>query len=513
MRTTRKRTIAIVAMCAALLLPLTGCVSWFLPPTASSTSTPTNEDVADDLKPFYSQVLQWSSCGNGLQCATAEAPMDWEDPAKDSIDLALVRQPATSGDPIGSLLINPGGPGASGYDFVLDSLDYATDERLQSSFDIVGFDPRGVNKSTAVSCYDDPAEMDSFLYELSPNPVRSDAWVADLTEFSRAFAEGCLEHTGEFLAYVDTNSAARDLDLLRAVLGDEKLNYLGYSYGTLLGATYADLYPENTGRLVLDGAVDPATSLFDVNATQAQGFESALRAYLEECLSTAECPFTGSVDEAMTTIRALLDSLDASPLRNSDQRQLGSGTMFTAIILPLYSRDNWPYLNDLFSGVMQGDASIAFDLADSYNGRSPDGTYRDNSTEAFISINCLDYGSDPDLVKMRAEAEELTRLAPVFGPQMGFGDTGCANWPFESTRDRTEIHAEGSSDILVIGTTNDPATPYVWAQNLAEQLDKGHLVTYDGEGHTAYNKSNSCVNDTVDNFFIDGTVPESDPLC
>lgn len=509
------RRLAVVALCTAFVLGLTGCVSWFLPPTPSSTSTPTNEDVSAALKPFYWQVLDWSSCGTAtdMQCTTATAPLDWSDPARDSIELALVRQPATSADRLGSLLINPGGPGGSGYDFVIDSIDYATSERLQASFDIVGFDPRGVNRSSAVSCYSDPAEMDAFVYDLSPNIVGSDAWIADIVAASKGFGERCLEHSGELLGFVDTTSAARDLDLLRAVLGDAKLNYLGYSYGTLLGATFAELYPGKTGRLVLDGALDPASTAFDVTATQAAGFESALRAFIAGCLGAEDCPFTGTTDEAMLTVRTLLDSLDASPIRNSDGRELGSAAMFTAIILPLYSRDNWPYLNQLFGDVMRGDSSIAFTLADSYYGRNPDGSYADNSTEAFIAINCLDYGSNADITAMRTEAAELLKRAPVFGPQMSFGDTGCANWPFPSTRERVAITAAGSSDIIVIGTTNDPATPYQWAQKLAADLENGHLVTYHGEGHTAYNKSNSCVNDAVDTYFIDGTVPQSDPNC
>jgi pimeloyl-ACP methyl ester carboxylesterase len=503
----------VAAALLALTLPLAGCISWFLPPEVSSTSTPTMEDVAADLEPFYHQVLHWESCGDAMQCTTATAPMDWSDPARDSIELALIRQPATSADRIGSLLVNPGGPGGSGYDFILDSIDYATDARLQAGFDIVGFDPRGVNRSTAVSCYQDPRELDEYLYGISPNQPGSDAWIADLEAANEKLGQACLEHTGALLHFVDTVSAARDLDLLRAMLGDQKLNYLGYSYGTLLGATYADLYPGNTGRMVFDGAVDPATSNFDVTATQAQGFESAMRAYLAECLPSSDCPFDGTVDDAMNDIRALLDSLDASPLTNTDGRQLGSAAMFTAIILPLYNQGNWPYLTQLFADVKQGDPSFAFSLADSYNGRNPDGTYADNQTEAFIAINCLDYDSDDDLATMRAEAAELKRLAPVFGPQMAWGGTGCANWPFPSERERMAITAPGSADILVLGTTNDPATPYVWAKNMADQLENGHLVTYQGEGHTAYNKSNSCVNDVVDEFLLNGTVPVSDPMC
>ncbi len=508
-----RRRLAPVALAVAVAVALSGCVSWFLPPTTSATSTPTDESVAADLAPYYHQVLTWSGCGGGMQCATATAPLDWSDPAAGDIELSLVRQPATTGDRLGSLLINPGGPGGSGYDFVKDSVDYATDERLQARYDIVGFDPRGVNRSTAVSCYDDPAEMDQFIYGILPGLPGSDEWLAAASASTKAFSERCLELTGPLLGLVDTASAARDLDMLRAALGDTTLNFLGYSYGTLLGQVYAELFPERTGRLVLDGAVDPAASDFDGTATQAQGFESALRAFLEDCLGSQDCPFDGTVDAAMTQIRSLLDRLDASPLASTDSRQLSSSAMFTAIILPLYNRDNWQYLRELFTSVFGGDADYAFQLADNYNGRNPDGTYANNQTEAFIAINCLDARGDGTVETMRAEAEKLRELAPVLGPQMSWGGTGCPNWSVPAKRDRVPIVASGSADILVVGTTNDPATPYRWAVTVAGALENGHLITYDGEGHTAYNKSNACVNDAVDAFLIDGTVPESDPLC
>ena len=508
-----RRALTAVAVAMIVLVPLSGCVSWFLPPTAGSTSTPTAEDVAPGLEPLYTQVLKWSNCDGGMQCATAKAPLDWSDPGGDAIELSLVRQPATSGTALGSLLVNPGGPGGSGFDFVKDTVDYATDERLQSSFDIVGFDPRGVNRSTPVTCYSDPSELDAFIYDILPGAPGSDGWIAAANATTAKFGERCLELTGPLLGHVDTPSAARDLDMLRAILGDETLNYLGYSYGTLLGQVYAELFPTKTGRLVLDGAVDPASDDFEGTATQAQGFESALTAFLEDCRSQKDCPFSGSVDASLTTIRALLDALDASPIANADGRQLGSSAMFTAIILPLYNADNWGSLRQLFATVFTGDASYAFELADTYNGRDPDGAYAGNQTEAFISINCLDAHGDGDITQMRSEAAELTRLAPVFGPQMSWGGTGCPNWPVPSKRDRTPIVAPGSADIIVVGTTNDPATPYSWAQTVAATLENGHLVTYDGEGHTAYNKSNDCVNNAVDDFLIDGTVPSADPKC
>ncbi len=512
MRSRRRGGIAVVGGALALALVLSGCVGSFVPKPASTVSTPFPEKVAADLKPFYDQVLHWKSCETGFQCATATAPLDWADPSKSTISLALIRKPAT-GKRLGSLLVNPGGPGASGYDFVKSSLSTAVDPRLAASYDIVGFDPRGVGRSTAVKCYDDPAQMDAFLFDIPPDPVGSDAWIADNAASNAAFGQQCLKYSGDLLGYVDTNSAARDLDLLRATLGDRKLNYLGYSYGTLLGASYAELFPKKTGHLVLDGALDPATSDFEVTETQAKGFESAMRAYLKDCLTGSDCPFRGTVDQAMTTVRGILDALDASPLRASDGRELGSASMFDAIILPLYSQSNWKYLNTLFTDVEGGSADFAFQLTDSYYERNSDGTYADNSTEAFIAINCLDYKSTSDIATMRTEAAELEKVAPVFGPQMAYGDTSCEDWPYKATRDRKPIAAKGSAPIIVVGTTNDPATPYVWAQRLAKELQNGHLVTRKGEGHTGYNKGNSCVDDAVDDFFLSNTVPTRDPHC
>jgi pimeloyl-ACP methyl ester carboxylesterase len=500
-----------VALLLAIVVPLSGCSSWFLPPTA--TSSPTGEKVAADLAPYYHQKLSWTSCGNNLQCTKAKAPLDWSKPSDGSITLALIRQPATSGHSLGSLLVNPGGPGASGYDFIKDSLDYATSKKLQASYDIVGFDPRGVNHSTAVKCYTNPKALDSFIYDIPKAAPGSDAWIAAQEKSSKDFGADCLKYTGKLLGNVDTVSAARDLDLLRAALGDKKLNYLGYSYGTLLGQTYAGLYPQNTGHLVLDGVVDPTVTPFELSSEQAQGFEYELRQFLAECPKLKGCPFSGSVDDSMTAIRGILDGLDAHPLQNKDGRELGSSTMFSAIIYPLYNVDSWSYLVQLFTSVMNGDPSVAFTLADAYNDRNANGTYTDNSTEAFTAINCLDYPSDPTVATMRAEATKLNQVAPVFGHLMAYGGTECYDWPYAPTRTAGPITAAGSAPILVVGTTGDPATPYVWAQHVASMLQNGHLVTYNGNGHTAYNKSNSCVNDAVDNFFIHGTVPATDPEC
>jgi pimeloyl-ACP methyl ester carboxylesterase len=501
---------ALLALPVGLALTLSGCVTAFFP-APEATSTPTGEKVAEDLRPFYEQQLIWEPCNDHMQCTTATAPMDWENPDDGDIELALVRKQA-SGDPIGSLLVNPGGPGVSGFDFIAESVDHATDARLQQNFDVVGFDPRGVGRSTPVTCLQ-PAEMDEHLYGIVDAERGSDAWITEMTASAQEFGAACAENTGKSLEFIDTVSAARDLDLLRAVLGDEKLNYLGYSYGTFLGATYAELYPEKTGRLVLDGAIDPAASMSEVSETQAKGFESALAAYLDDCTGSGDCPFRGSTDEAMSTIGALLASVDKTPIKNADGRMLGSSALLTAIINPLYSPASWPILSEMLTSVMNGKAEYAFWSADTYNHRNEDGTYADNLSEAFSAYNCRDYTYDGDPARMAEEAAQLAEAAPVIGPYFSYGDIGCTNWPYPDGAERDEIHAEGAAPILVIGTTNDPATPYTWAQSLAEQLESGVLVTYEGEGHTGYNKGSDCVNDLVDGYLIDGTVPGSDPVC
>lgn len=506
-RRVSRAALATAAIAAVLLVA--GCSA---PGTEKPTSLPVSPTLDSALEPFYGQNVDWKNCTTGFSCATVSAPKNWDDPAAGSISLDVIRHAAEGNDRLGSLLLNPGGPGASGYDFVEKSLDFAVSQDLRKSYDIIGFDPRGVSRSTPVQCLD-PKGMDNYLFGLTTAQRGTDAWIAEQTEAARSFGAACAQKTGDALEFVDTVSAARDLDLLRALVGDHKLNYLGYSYGTFLGATYANLYPENTGRLVLDGAIDPAVSNSDVTRIQAQGFESALRAYLESCLAGPNCPFKGDVEGSMAKIGTLLDTVDAQPIANSDGRKLGANTLLTAIIYPLYSADAWPNLSVMLGDVLAGDATNAFAFADAYSSREPDGSYSDNSTEAFMAYNCRDYTYNDDRAVMEAQQKEIIAAAPVLGKYMGYGDISCANWPYKDGAERAPIHAPGAPDILVLGTTNDPATPYVWAQSLAKQLESGHLVTYHGEGHTAYNKGSACINKTVDSFLLKGTVPEADPDC
>lgn len=515
---TRARVSGALAMLATMALVATGCATFeTVDPsqTQSPTAVPTDkppvtEGIPAELQQYYGQQVDWQACGL-MECGTVVAPLDWEDLAKGEIELAVVRQRALGGDPVASLLTNPGGPGASGVNFIADSIDFAVDTDLQTHFDVVGFDPRGVGQSTAVKCFD-ASEMDQFLYGIPSSARGSDAWVQEIETEIKKYAEACEQNSGGILPYITTVQAAKDLDLLRGVLGDKQLHYLGFSYGTFLGSTYAELFPERAGRLVLDGAIDPSVPGALVGATQAGGFQASLEAYLEDCLAGSECPFTGTTQDALGNISTLLASLDATPLDAMDGRKLGADTMVTGIILALYSADTWPYLTMAIDGVLAGDPTVAFFLADAYNSREANGTYSDNQTDAFNAYNCVDYPVDT-----QAEIDESMKLvaatAPTFAPYWGGGPSLCDFWTTPPTGTRASATAAGAPPIVVVGTTGDPATPYDWSVKLAEQLESGVLVTYEGEGHTAYNKGSSCINQLVDSFLIDGVVPTNGTTC
>jgi pimeloyl-ACP methyl ester carboxylesterase len=501
------------------MLALSGCATWFTGSYTGSagvtsaplTSTPTAEDVPAELQPFYGQVLDWESCGGPFLCAEATAPLDWANPGGDTVKLALIKKPTSGSNKLGTLFVNPGGPGGSAYDFVQQSADNAAHPSLQEGYDLIGYDPRGTGHSDAVHCLTDE-ERDAYLYDIIPGERGSEEWIANYTKAAKDFADKCAANTGPLLEFIDTDSTTRDLDMLRAVVGDPKLNYLGYSYGTFLGAEYAENFPDKVGRMVLDGAEDPASGGFDISISQAAGFENALKNYLESCVSGSDCWFDGTADQALTRVQQLLGQVEKSPIRSSDGRELGASNLLTAIFYPLYNEGNWPYLDDLFSSVEDGQADFAFQLADAYNSRNPDGTYADNLIESFNAISCADYPATTDPAVVAEQNKELIAASPTVGPYWTFGDISCSQWPYPSRRVPAPVTAAGSEPILVVGTTGDPATPYKWAEALADQLENGHLVTFQGEGHTAYNSS-SCVADVVDAYFLQGTVPSADPNC
>jgi pimeloyl-ACP methyl ester carboxylesterase len=512
----RTRLVPVVAAAAAgaLVLVLSGCQ--FLPSLGGgggSTSSPTGEDVNPAIAEFYHQTVTWSACQGGMECATVTAPIDWSDPSVGTIELAVLRSPAT-GTKQGSLFVNPGGPGGSGWEFVA----YSSFPSLNDQFDIVGWDPRGVSRSAPITCYTDDADRDDSLYGTYPSPYDTPGWIDELTAASEDYAAACLANTGPLLEHVDTVSTARDLDMLRAVVGDSTLTYLGYSYGTKIGATYAELFPEKVGRMVLDGAVDPSMSDVDALTVQMGGFESAFRAYMTDCLASGDCPFTGPLEDALRQAHDLIATAGAKRLVADDGRVLDEATIATGIAINLYSQSYWPDMSQMFADLQVDDPNSTFTNADYYNSRNPDGTYSGNSVDAYQAITCADgdFLDDPESTLDRIA--EIDRVAPTIGAFFTYDDFAvldvlCTHWPVPIPEAPTEYDAAGAPPILVIGTSNDPATPYAWAQSLADQLDSGVLISYTGEGHTIYGQGVACVDDVVDAYFLRGTVPTADPRC
>jgi pimeloyl-ACP methyl ester carboxylesterase len=496
---------------AAVALALTGCT--LLPQNGGDKT-----DSPAALDKFYGQQLTWNDEGDQLDSTQVLVPLDWNAPDGDTIEIAIMRHKA-DGASQGSLLMNPGGPGGSGYDYVRDYAQYLVTPDVLSKFDLIGFDPRGVNHSNAVTCYTDPQDRDDYLYGTYDEPYGSPGWVDELTTREKAYAAACKENTGPLLAHIDAASVAHDMDVIRAVLGDDKINYLGFSYGTYLGTMYAELFPDKVGKMVLDGAIDPTVSDLDSLAVQMGGFESGLKAYMDDCQSSGgSCPFTGGVDAGMTQVRQLLDGIDAKKLQSSDGRVLDSATLGTAIAENLYSDSLWPDMTEMFNDLYDGSADSAFQAADDYNGRGSGGSYDDNGADVYAAVTCAEGDLGTDGVDMAGDIAALKAKAPTIGDYFGYDDTFvlealCSNWPYPVPDLPTQYDAAGAAPILVIGTSNDPATPYANAVSLSKQLSSGVLISYEGEGHTIYAQGVTCVDDTVDAYFIDGTVPTEDPNC
>lgn len=494
---------------AVLLLAACGAppkVQTALEDVGKSDSSAT-EGAPKGYEEYYGQSPEWTECGEGFQCATVSAPLSWHDSGAGSMEIALKRIPAT-GQKVGSLLVNPGGPGGSGVDFVSNPGSFG--QSLRSSFDIVGFDPRGVGQSTPVTCYDD-AGKDEFLstdYPYTPEGL------ADRQDAVRDWGQACAENTGPLLGNVDTESAARDMDMLRGALGDDKLNYLGFSYGTQLGATYAGLFPDRAGRLVLDGAVDTTLSSDEAGLQQAKGFESALRAYVTDCQAGSDCPLTGDVNTGLKQVQALVEDAEPHPVPTSSGRGVTKKLAFYGVAVTMYDEASWSFLTQALQEVLrEGTGDQLLYLADVYNDRNEDGTFGSNSEEAFRAINCADARAEDDLDKMRQLADRIKEAAPTLGESFGYSGIECTDWPYPVAEQEADPAAKGAPPIVVIGTTNDPATPYVWAESLAETLSSGVLVTYEGEGHTAYGRSNTCIADAVEGYLVEGTVPEDGLTC
>ncbi|SFC17947.1 alpha/beta hydrolase fold [Nocardioides terrae] len=486
-----------------------GSTSAPLPSPAAASIEPGAQDAPDPaLQSFYTQTLDWSRCRSRFWCSTLEVPLDYAQPSGQTIRLALLEAPAT-GKRIGSMVVNPGGPGVPGTDYAAVS-SRAFREPLRQRYDIVGFDPRGTGASSPVDCLGDSA-LTAFL-SADPDPDDSKEESA-FFDSARAMGAGCAQRSGAVAAHVSTVEAARDIDVLRAALGEAKLTYWGASYGTKLGATYADLFPTRVGRFVLDGALDPALPTREINLQQAKGFETALRAYVENCTKSSGCFLGHTVDEGVAKIKSFLDDVDAEPLPSSDGRQVTEGDAFIGLAYPLYSRDLWLILSTALKAALAGDGSGLMVLADAYAERSK-GEYANNSQEAIYAINCLD---DPWALhtpaEVKAEVPAFEEASPTFGRAFAWMGASCSGFQQATTSKPHPVRAAGAAPIVVTGTTRDPATPLQWAENLAAELESGVLVTRDGDGHTAYNSGNKCVDNALEDYMIDGKVPKDGLAC
>ena len=463
------------------------------------------------LASFYAQTLGWSVCPDDeALCATLTVPLDYRRPDGETIDLAVLKVPAEDPDHrVGSLVVNPGGPGAPGTDYAASASSVFRPAVLDV-YDIVGFDPRGTGDSAPVDCLTDD-QLDDYI-ATDPDPD-TPTEVADYEGWADTFGRGCAERSGRLAAHVTTIEAARDMDVLRAALGESTMTYFGASYGTKLGATYADLFPDKVGRLVLDGAVDLSISSRELSLEQAAGFETALRAYVANCVEETDGCFLGdTVDAGLERIRQFIDGVDAHPLPTGGERELDVGNAFYGIVLPLYSRDYWTILSQALRLGFEGDGSALLQLSDLYNSRGPNG-YTDNGSEALYAINCLDDPYAITVDQVPANLPDFEAASPTFGSVFAWGLTSCGGIQVHSTEAPRTVRAAGAAPIVVIGTTRDPATPYEWAVHLARQLDSGVLVSRDGDGHTGYNSGNGCVDEAVEDYLIDGTVPKDGLSC
>lgn len=454
-------------------------------------------------------TITWTTCGRGFDCGTMEVPIDYTKPSGNSLQLALIRLPATDqAHKIGSLLVNPGGPGASGVNFVRAWAN-SLSPTIKQQFDIVGFDPRGIGQSTPIVCHDN---LQAFV-AADPVPTTQAQWDT-LVQLTKDFDNACAQKYGSLLPFLGTKNVVRDMDQIRAAVGDSKINYLGYSYGTVIGQVYADMFPKQIRSLVLDGAVDLSLSTDDKTLTQIGGFELALNNFVADCRQR-NCPLNVRTNgNPMAAIDQLLAKVKEAPLAAPfADRPAGPGETFLGLITPLYSKGAWPRLAIAVDNALNGDATEIVRLADAYLDRNFDGSYA-NSQEANLAVNCLD--QDPSQLPTQfkdfpAAAAKFAQTSPHFGAAVANGLT-CIYWP--ATPDPLQPPTgAGAPPILVVDTTGDPATPYPWGVSVSKQLQSAVLLTYNGDGHTAYDSGDACVDSAVNTYLLTLAMPTAGTQC
>ena len=471
----------------------------------------TQNSVGWSTEDYQKQKLTWISCGGPFLCTDVTVPVNYANPGGERIQLSLVKYPATNSKKrLGSLLVNPGGPGASGVEYGY-AAEYIVSKEILSSYDLIGFDPRGVGGSSAERCLTN-SETDR-LVEANGPPVDGLS-IEKLEESSKLLATRCAEKLGDRLKFLGSVDVVRDMELMRQVLGDAKLNFLGKSYGTYLGLVYASMYPKNVGRFVLDGVIDPKLSANELNKAQAVGFEIALDAFLKDCITRASCFYQGTLDQARAEVTRIQEQIGNKALPGTDGRAATASIFVLAMVASLYdSETGWPALNKALKDVYRGKGQRLYGLVNDYVVRNKKGRYLSNENEIAYVVNCLDRIDDASPERLALDAQKFASFAPHFGPYIAWSTLPCHYWPYEPIRPPVELNGKGAPNFIVIGTTRDPATPYAWATDVTSKFASAFLITADGDGHTGHGRGSACVDNAVDTFMLSGELPKRPLRC
>jgi pimeloyl-ACP methyl ester carboxylesterase len=455
---------------------------------------------------FEPAPIEWEPFSDAVDVGTLEVPVDYDDPDGPRFELFLARYNAL--DPenrIGTLLVNPGGPGYGGTDLVFGATQ-TYDRPLLERFDIVGWDPRGTGESDPpIDCVDD---FDPYFG--NDSTPQTDAERAAYVEAARQFAAECEARSGDILQHVGTNDSARDIDVIRRALGEEQLSFFGFSYGSELGGVWATLFPDTVRALVVDGAVDPDADPELSAVQQIKGFEASLETFLAQCSDDEGCAFNNR-GEAAGAYDALMTSLDAAPLSGGEGRRLvNRDVAAVATLWAMYSEDFWPALAQSLAAAQAGDGSGLLALFDAYYERSPEGTWG-NQIEAFRIINCIDRDDRRTVEEIDAQMAAMHEAAPRLVPEGALGTYVCTFLP-PSTQPRIDIAATGDVPVVVIGTTGDPSTPLDSTRRMVDAFGDGRLVVVQANRHTGYGV-NRCVIDVVNSYLIDLEPPADETTC
>ncbi len=491
-----------LATVVTLALTITACGN-------SSSSTDTTTPSLDNATAFVVNPIEWNTCEGStsteVECGNIEVPFDYSDPDKGSFVLYVKKHNAANpADRIGSMLVNPGGPGFGGSSLA-DDAEYYFSQDLIDRFDIIAWDPRGTGESTpAVDCVD---TFDEYFGLDSPPETPEEKQA--LIDASQAFNDKCAENSGTILPYISTRASAQDINSLRLALGEEKVSFFGFSYGSELGTTWATMFPETVRAIVVDGAVDPNASSIQEGMNQAKGFEGQLATFLKQCSERTTCEFHNNGDAEAAFDKLVLD-IDAKPLEVSkDRTPVTQGVLFTAVAQAMYSDYYWPQLSEALSAAQNSDGKGILQLYDDYYQRKADGTYG-NELEAFLAISCLDDPGATSTKEVDSHIEDFIAAAPRLGGNFAYGYS-CALWPVEQAT-KVSITGKGAGPIVVVGTTGDPATPLESTRKMAQGLEQGILIVVDANQHTGYG-ANNCVVKAVDDYLIKLTVPAKDLTC